>query len=760
MTPSLPDSDTPPASRIERLEALFWAAIRIPAGERDAFLSAQCADDADFGRELRRMLAADEGAGAFLEVPLPEVLASDLPRASVARWKLLECVGEGGLGVVYRAECVEDGVKLEAAVKILRPGLDTGKFREKFVKERQILAGLDHPGIVRLMDCGADSYGRSFLVMEFIRGEPLNAYLERAKPSVPQRLALFESVCEAVSYLHSRLVIHGDIKPANVLVTPAGICKLLDFGASSLLAADSAVRGELTRVMLTPQYASPEQKRGEGPSVPGDIYSLGRLLEEILSRAAKRSDLRYILERAMAERAAERYLSVGDLLEDLRRLREGLPLRTRPATAAYLARRFLHRNRVAALLTALLVISLAGGWWRAARASRRALALAAEATRQHQSALAHEQRALENEARASTNASQAALNAARLDALVGDLLNDDDADPNIVGQQEEAVERSLRRAAASLEALPGPRRWRELSIAWRRLAMMLAHRGEFTAAEAPLKRARYAATQWLYAEPSPASRRNALMVKLCGLRLARQRGATEAAYRLAHDALADFRALPAILQAGLNGTVWLESARLSIARELIDQNRLEAVPALLTEVVRNSHSHKLTQTRNLAVANLVWLLRRLERLDDARHWCGVARDWQVDELRIARFCAEPLTAFTGRDALFPVIPGALSDEDLQSILSRISQLIQDLHEDPRSFPLNIALGRAYARLTEHYLATGQTGLARPAVRQAAGIRDVLVAGDSKSPVVLNFKRRVDTLVDNARLEPPARREDN
>ena len=219
----------------------------------------------------------------------------------------------------------------------------------------------------------------------------------------------------------------------------------------------------------------------------------------------------------------------------------------------------------------------------------------------------------------------------------------------------------------------------------------------------------------------------------------------EAAYRLAHDALADFRALPAVLQAELNGTVWLESARLSIARELIDQNRLEPAPALLTEVVRNSHSHHLTQTRNLAVAHLVWLFRRLNRLDDARHWCGVARDWQVAESRIARFCAEPLTAFTDRDALFPVVPGALSDEDLQAILSRINQLIQDLHEDPRSFPLNITLGRAYARLAEHYLATGQTGLARPAVRQAAGIRDALVAGDSKSPVVLNFKRRVDAL---------------
>jgi hypothetical protein len=745
MTPSLPDSDASSASRLERLEALFWAAVNMPPGQREGFVSVQCPDDSDLRRELLRMLAAEEQAGAFLEIPLPEILAPGLPRASLSRWKLLECIGEGGLGVVYRAECVEDGVRLEAAVKILRPGLDTGKFRDKFVKERQILAGLDHPGIVRLMDCGADSHGRSFMVMEFIQGEPLHTYLERTNLAVAQRLQLFESVCAAVGYLHSRLIIHGDIKPANVLVTPAGVTKLLDFGASSLLASNTAARGELTRVMLTPQYASPEQKRGEGPSVPGDIYSLGRLLEEILPPAAKRSDARYVLERALAEHPAERYLSVSDLLEDLRRLQEGLPLRTRPATAAYVARRFLRRNWAVALPTALLVLSLAGGWWRAERASRRAAALAAEASRQHRSALAHQLRAVENEARAASSAQQAALSAGRLDALVGDLINDDDADPNIVGQQQDAAERSLRRAAASLETLPGPRRWRELSVAWRRLAMILVHKGEFTAAEVPLEKARREAAEWLRAQPAPASRRNALMVTLCRLRLARQRGASETAYRLAQDALADFRALPAAMQAELNGTVWLESARLSIARRRIDQNRPEAVPALLTEVVRNSHSHNLTQTRDLAVAHLVWVFRRLDRLDDARRWCGVARDWQVAELRIARFCAEPLTAFTERDALFPVVPGALSDQDLQSMLSRISQLVQDLHEDPRSFPLNLTLGRAYARLAEHYLATGQTALARPAVTQAAAIRDALLTGDSQSPVVLNFKRRVDAL---------------
>src|SRR5262249_2099136 len=160
-----------------------------------------------------------------------------------------------------------------------------------------------------------------------------------------------------------------------------------------------------------------------------------------------------------------------------------------------------------------------------------------------------EGRALENEARAASSAQQAVWNAGRLEALVGDLINDDDADPNIVGQQQEAVERSLRRAAASLETLTGPPHWRELSVPWRRVAMILVHKGEFTAAEAPLKKAGDAADQWLRAQPSAATRRNALLVKLCQLRLERQRGARENGYRLAHEALAEFRTLPAATQA-------------------------------------------------------------------------------------------------------------------------------------------------------------------------------------------------------------------
>jgi hypothetical protein len=275
--------------------------------------------------------------------------------------------------------------------------------------------------------------------------------------------------------------------------------------------------------------------------------------------------------------------------------------------------------------------------------------------------------------------------------------------------------------------------------------MILVHRGEFAAAELPIRKARAAADGWFRAQSSPASQRNVLLVKLCELRLARQRGDTQRGYQLAHEAMAEFRTLPDSMKAKLNGSVWLESARLAIARDLIDRNRVDSVPTLLTEVIGNSHARSLTQTRNLAIANLVWSFRRLSRLDDARRWCQIAKEWQVAESRIGTFCAEPLTAFTEADALFPVIQGVLSSEDLQTMLSRISQLIKDRHEDPRSFPLNISLGRAYARLTEHYLATGQTELARPAMREAGTIRDALNAADAKSPVVLNFSRRVDGL---------------
>src|SRR6516165_9916000 len=141
MMPSVPESGAAAPSRIGRLEQLFWAAVELNSAERRAFLL-EC--DPDLRPELDRMLEADRRAGTFLERPLPDVLADDVPQDRIASWRLLERVGEGGLGVVYRAESRHDGVRLEAAIKILRPGFDTGRFHERFIQERQILAQLDH----------------------------------------------------------------------------------------------------------------------------------------------------------------------------------------------------------------------------------------------------------------------------------------------------------------------------------------------------------------------------------------------------------------------------------------------------------------------------------------------------------------------------------------------------------------------------------------------------------------------------------------
>jgi serine/threonine protein kinase len=175
--------------------------------------------------------------------------------------------------VVYRAESSQDGVRLEAAVKILRPGLDTGILRDRFNHERQILAGLDHPGIARFIDCGADGAGRSFLAMEYVHGEALGGYLT-AQRGLRERVRLFEQVAEAVQYLHSRLVAHGDIKPANILKSEAGVPKLLDFGAARLL-APGMQPGELPRMMLTPEYASPSRSGAKGHRRPATFTRWG-----------------------------------------------------------------------------------------------------------------------------------------------------------------------------------------------------------------------------------------------------------------------------------------------------------------------------------------------------------------------------------------------------------------------------------------------------------------------------------------------------
>jgi serine/threonine protein kinase len=216
------------------------------------------------------MLDADAQAGAFLDRPLPGLAAQ--PGERIGRWKLIERIGEGGLGVVYRASCEADGVTLHAAVKILRAGFDRGVFHQRFIQERNILSGIDHPYIARLIDAGADARGDSFLAIEFVNGQPLDQYLEKSHSSLGEMLELFNRICQAVGYLHSNGIVHGDIKPSNVMVKQEATPKLLDFGTARLIDPGDLQASGLSRLIMTPSYASPEQRAGLGPSVPRDHY--------------------------------------------------------------------------------------------------------------------------------------------------------------------------------------------------------------------------------------------------------------------------------------------------------------------------------------------------------------------------------------------------------------------------------------------------------------------------------------------------------
>ena len=200
----------------------------------------------------------------------------------IAQYRILDKLGEGGMGDVYRAVRADDEYEKQVAIKLVRQGLDTESGYERFRKERQILAGFEHENIARLLDGGTTDEGYPYFVMELVEGQPIDEYCDQNRLGVEARVRLFQSVCSAVQYRHQRLVVHRDIKPGNILVTAEGVPKLLDFGVATILSAEAILPGAEPTVtvqrMLTPQFASPEQLRGEVINhrkrclLPGDGY--------------------------------------------------------------------------------------------------------------------------------------------------------------------------------------------------------------------------------------------------------------------------------------------------------------------------------------------------------------------------------------------------------------------------------------------------------------------------------------------------------
>ncbi len=278
-----------------RVRVLFDVVGQLPAHQRTAFLRHACAEEPDLRSEVESLLRAADGAGDFLEAPAlqeatwPHPLAAagaPPPRERIGPYQVLREIGRGGMGTVYLAQRAAGGFQQQVAIKLVRPGLSDELVR-RFVAERQILAGLVHPYIARLYDGGTTEDGLPFFVMEHVEGEDLLTACDRRRLSTTERLRLFDKVCAAVQYAHQRLVVHRDLKPSNILVTADGSPKLLDFGVARLLQPDAPPEpGEAavpSVLLMTPEYASPEQVRGAAVTTASDVYSLGVVLYELLT---------------------------------------------------------------------------------------------------------------------------------------------------------------------------------------------------------------------------------------------------------------------------------------------------------------------------------------------------------------------------------------------------------------------------------------------------------------------------------------------
>ncbi|HEU5039313.1 MAG TPA: protein kinase [Gemmatimonadales bacterium] len=277
-------------SRFERLEALFHEALPLSTEERAALLRRACRDDPTLGTEVERLLAAHDRAGGFIQVPAATLAGmgtadESLEGRRIGPYRVVRELGRGGMGAVYLAERADGAFTQRVAVKLIKRGMDTDHVLARFRAERQILASLNHPNLARLLDGGSTADGLPYLVMEYIEGQPIDAYADARHLSVADRLRLFLDVCDAVSHAHGQGVIHRDIKPLNILVTPAGDPKLLDFGIAKVLddAADEVTSTVTGLRLLTPEYASPEQVEGRHATAASDVYSLGVVLYELLT---------------------------------------------------------------------------------------------------------------------------------------------------------------------------------------------------------------------------------------------------------------------------------------------------------------------------------------------------------------------------------------------------------------------------------------------------------------------------------------------
>ena len=383
------------ADRGERLRQVFREAVALTDGDRRRFLHAACSGDQALRVEVDLLLAADESAAAegFLDAPdtgcadnSDAEIEDDPAGRSIGPYTIVRLLGRGGMGSVFLAH--RSDVDMQVAVKLLDRTFASADASRRFLLERTVLGRLDHPHIARLLDAGIAQGHTPYFAMEFVDGEPITSYA--ASADLPARLRLFEAVCSAIAFAHRRLVVHRDLKPSNIMVDRGGRVKVVDFGIAKLLDDGQ----ELTRTgsrLMTPEFAAPEQIRGEPITPATDVYALGLLLFELLTgtrayslagltpaqverkvcesvpprpstiEARARGDLDAICLRALEKDPARRYPTGAELLADIQRFLSDRPVEARPPTWLYVARKFVVRHSLAVLTALTLIVLMVAG---------------------------------------------------------------------------------------------------------------------------------------------------------------------------------------------------------------------------------------------------------------------------------------------------------------------------------------------------------------------------------------------------------------
>jgi len=416
--------------RWQKIKQLLGPALEMQPAQQAIYLDEMCAGDPTLRADVERLLAAERQAGfEFLNNPPTGNQFTSGSNEPAERWlgrsigpyQIVERIGAGGMGEVFRAVRTDDEYQKEVAIKIVRAGVNGDFIIERFKNERQILATLDHPNIARLLDGGTTEEGLPYVVMELIHGDSIEDYCDKNRLSTSMRLKLFLQVCSAVQYAHQRLIVHRDIKPGNILVTAEGVPKLLDFGIAKILESrgDARLTSTLTLFRpLTPGYASPEQMRGEAITTASDVYSLGVVLYELLTgqspyrltnrisleivkavcelepdkpsvavrrgpasvdrkelqtasgvrgapqeKLAKRleGDIDNIVLMALRKEPKGRYASVEQLAEDIRRHLANLPIVARTDNFSYRAQKFVRRHRAGVAAAAVVLLTVIAG---------------------------------------------------------------------------------------------------------------------------------------------------------------------------------------------------------------------------------------------------------------------------------------------------------------------------------------------------------------------------------------------------------------